>query len=77
MSGFVEECQKEWKRLGVSQATANEMAADLEADLAEAEPTEFRPRRFWGTATSTPGPLLPNGRGLAVLSTRTPTRGCR
>jgi len=37
VSKFVEECRHEWKRLGVPDAVANEMAADLEADLAEAE----------------------------------------
>lgn len=37
MSKFVEECRREWKRLGVPDAVANEMAADLTADLAEAE----------------------------------------
>ena len=37
MNKFVEECRHEWKRLGVPDAVANEMAADLEADLAEAE----------------------------------------
>jgi hypothetical protein len=34
---FVEECRREWKRLGVPDPVANEMAADLEVDLAEAE----------------------------------------
>ncbi len=37
MSGFVEECRREWKRLGVPDPVANEMAADLAADLSEAE----------------------------------------
>ena len=37
MNEFVEECRREWKRLHVPDAVANEMAADLEADLAEAE----------------------------------------
>lgn len=37
MSEFVEECRREWKRLRVPDPVANEMAADLEADLAEAE----------------------------------------
>jgi hypothetical protein len=37
VSKFVQECRHEWKRLGVPDAVANEMAADLEADLAEAE----------------------------------------
>ena len=33
MSQFVEECRREWKRLGVPDPVANEMAADLAADL--------------------------------------------
>lgn len=37
MSPFVEECLREWRRLGVPDPVANEMAADLGADLAEAE----------------------------------------
>ena len=37
MSSFVEQCRREWSRLGVPEAEANEMAADLEADLAEAK----------------------------------------
>jgi len=36
VSEFVEECRREWKRLGVPDPLANEMAADLEADLEEA-----------------------------------------
>ena len=37
MKGFVRECRREWKLLGVPDAVANEMASDLAADLAEAE----------------------------------------
>ena len=37
MNDFVEQCRREWARLGVSDAVANEMAADLSADLEEAE----------------------------------------
>jgi hypothetical protein len=37
MSAFVEECRQEWKRLGVPDLLAEEMATELEADLAEAE----------------------------------------
>ena len=37
MNPFVEECRREWKRLGVPDPVANEMAADLSVDLAEAE----------------------------------------
>jgi hypothetical protein len=34
---FVEQCRREWKRLRVSDPIADEMAAELEADLEEAE----------------------------------------
>jgi hypothetical protein len=37
MSDFVEQCRREWKRLGVADPLAEEMAADLASDLREAE----------------------------------------
>jgi hypothetical protein len=37
MSDFVEQCRREWKRLRVPDPLADEMAADLTSDLAEAE----------------------------------------
>jgi hypothetical protein len=37
MTAYVEECRREWKRLGVPDLLAEEMATELEADLAEAE----------------------------------------
>src|SRR5581483_1115073 len=36
MSDFVEQCRREWKRLGVPDPVAEEMAADLATDLGEA-----------------------------------------
>jgi hypothetical protein len=36
MSDFVERCRREWKRLRVPDAVAEEMAADLAADINEA-----------------------------------------
>ena len=61
MTAFVEECRQEWKRLGVPDFLAEEMATELESDLAEAEADgvsaaemlgESDPRRFaakWAT----------------------------
>jgi hypothetical protein len=52
---YVAECRQEWKRLGVPDGLAEEMAAELESDLAEAEADgvsaaellgESDPRRF-------------------------------
>lgn len=64
MSDFVQECRREWRRLGVPDPVANEMAADLTVDLEEAEAeggspedvlgnSAFDPRRFaaaWAAA---------------------------
>jgi len=67
---FVEECRREWKRLGVPDPIANEMAVDLTADIEEAEAeggsaedvlgnSLFDPRRFaaaWASARGVTGP---------------------
>jgi hypothetical protein len=37
MNDFVEQCRREWRRLGVPDPLAEEMAADLASDLSEAE----------------------------------------
>ncbi len=64
MNEFVDECCREWRRLGVPDPVASEMAADLTADLEEAEAeggspedvlgnSAFDPRRFaasWAAA---------------------------
>jgi hypothetical protein len=58
MSAYVEECRQEWKRLGVPDLFAEEMATELESDLAEAQADgvsateilgESDPRRFAAT----------------------------
>jgi hypothetical protein len=73
VSEFVQECLREWRRLGVPDAVANEMAADLSADLDEAEAeggspedvlgnSAFDPRRFaaaWALARGVTGPPAP------------------
>ena len=71
MIGFVEECRREWRRLGVPDPIANEMAIDLTADIEEAEAeggsaedvlgnSLFDPRRFaaaWASARGVTAPL--------------------
>jgi hypothetical protein len=37
MSDFVEQCRREWRRLGVPDPLAEEMALDLASDLSEAD----------------------------------------
>ncbi len=70
MNEFVDECRREWRRLGVPDPVANEMAADLTADLQEAAAeggspedvlgnSAFDPRRFaasWAMAQGVTGP---------------------
>jgi hypothetical protein len=48
VSQFVDECRREWNRLGVPEAFANEMAADLDADLAEARADGASPEEVLG-----------------------------
>jgi hypothetical protein len=54
MSDFVEQCRLEWKRLGVSDPLADEMAADLTADLAEAEADGVSADELLGSSASDP-----------------------
>ena len=75
MNEFVEECRREWRRLGVPDPIANEMAADLTADIEEAEAeggsaedvlgnSVFDARRFaasWAGARGVTAPVPPDG----------------
>jgi hypothetical protein len=54
MSKFVDACAKEWKRLGVPESASNEMAADLAADLAEAEAEGVSPEEVLGNGVFDP-----------------------
>jgi hypothetical protein len=48
MNDFVERCLREWKRIGVPDAVANEMAADLDADLRDAAADGVSPEEVLG-----------------------------
>jgi hypothetical protein len=79
---FIEECRREWKRLGVPDPVANEMAADLAADLQQAEDEgasaeevlgtgAFDPRSFasaWATERGVVKRPAPSGYRLARRS---------
>jgi hypothetical protein len=54
MSDFVEQCRLEWRRLGVPDALAEEMAADLASDLAEAEAEGVTAAELLGSSASDP-----------------------
>jgi hypothetical protein len=48
MNDFVEQCLHEWRRIGVPDAVANEMAADLDADLKDAAADDVAPEEVLG-----------------------------
>jgi hypothetical protein len=54
MRDFVEQCRREWKRLGVPDPLAEEMAADLASDLREAEAEGVSAEDLLGEVASDP-----------------------
>ncbi|HXY85148.1 MAG TPA: hypothetical protein VEH52_06645 [Gaiellaceae bacterium] len=54
MSDFVEQCRREWKRLGVPDPLAEEMATDLASDLADAEAEGVSAEEFLGNSVFDP-----------------------
>jgi hypothetical protein len=54
MTDFVEQCRVEWKRLGVPDALAEEMAEDLASDLREAEADGVSAEELLGSSVFDP-----------------------
>lgn len=54
MSEFVEECRREWRRLRVPDQVAEDMAAELAADLEDAAAEGVSPETLLGRAASDP-----------------------
>jgi hypothetical protein len=54
MSDFVELCRAEWRRLGVPDPLAEEMAADLASDLREAEADGVSAEELLGSSAFDP-----------------------
>ena len=54
MSEFVEQCRAEWRRLGVADPLAEEMAVDLASDLEEAEAVGVSAVDYLGRSLSDP-----------------------
>jgi hypothetical protein len=54
MSDFVEQCRNEWRRLGVPDPLAEEMAADLASDLREAEAEGVSTEELLGSSAFDP-----------------------
>jgi hypothetical protein len=75
VNDFVEECRKEWRRLGVANPLAEEMASDLASDLAEAEAEGVSAEEFLGRNIFDPGSFAAawaTERGIIPVR---PTRG--
>ena len=54
ISDFVEQCRQEWRRLGVPDPLADEMAADLASDLGEAEAEGVSAEELLGSSAFDP-----------------------
>lgn len=54
MTDFVEQCRREWRRLGVPDPIAQEMATELASDLAEAEAEGVSAEEFLGRSALDP-----------------------
>jgi hypothetical protein len=54
MTDFVEQCRREWRRLGVANPLAEEMAADLASDLQAAEAEGVSVADYLGSSASDP-----------------------
>jgi hypothetical protein len=54
MSDFVEQCRREWRRLGVPDPLADEMAADLDSDLGDAEADGISAEELLGSSAFDP-----------------------
>lgn len=79
MSDFVDQCRREWKRLGVPDPVAAEMAADLAADIRDAEADGVTIEEFLGSSVSDPGAFAAawaGERGLLRVPSR-PGSGAR
>ena len=80
MNDFLEQCRREWKRLRVPDSLANEMAAELAADLKEAAAEGVSAEDLLGGAVTDPRSfaaswadergVIPLSRSTAKLPTR-------
>ena len=75
MSDFVEQCRQEWKRLGVPDPLAEEMAADLASDLGEAEADGVSAEEFLGSSVFDPRSFAASWAGERGIIPVPPSRG--
>jgi hypothetical protein len=77
VNGFVDACRREWKRIGVPDAVANEMASDLEADLAEAEADGVSPEEVLGNGVFDAPSFAASWAAARGVATTAPAAGRR
>ena len=75
MSDFVEQCRREWKRLGVPDPLAAEMAADLAADLKEAEAEGVSAEELLGSSAFDPRSFAASWAAERGIIPAPPSRG--
>jgi hypothetical protein len=77
MSDFVEQCRGEWKRLGVPDPLAQEMAADLTSDLEEAEADGISAQELLGSSAFDPQSFARSWAAERGIIPEPPSRGPR
>jgi hypothetical protein len=77
MSEFVEQCRREWKRLGVPDPLAEEMAADLASDLGEAEADGVSAEELLGSSAFDPRSFAASWAAERGIIPVPPSRGAR
>jgi hypothetical protein len=77
MSDFVEQCRREWKRLGVPDPLADEMAADLASDLREAEAEGVSAEELLGSSAFDPRAFAATWAAERGVIPEPPSRGPR
>ncbi len=75
MSDFVEQCRQEWKRLGVPDPLAEEMAADLASDLREAEAEGVSADELLGSSVFDPRSFAASWAAERGIIPEPPSRG--
>jgi hypothetical protein len=75
MNDFVEQCRSEWRRLGVPDRLATEMAADLASDLADAEAEGVSAEEFLGSSARDPSSFAAAWAAERGIIPEPPSRG--
>jgi hypothetical protein len=77
MTDFVEQCRREWRRLGVPDPVAEEMAADLATDLREAESEGVSAEELLGSSAFDPRSFAASWAAERGIIPVPPSRGSR